>query len=125
MIVTGNAETTARDFSVKPTAAISPADAEALLVDLASVFLNSPDHAISEPDHDGSDGSKADGAEELPKPDEIYRALVEQIPAVIFMAHLDRGIGEAYVSPQIEATLGFSQEEWLEDPDSLVSADPS
>ena len=32
------------------------------------------------------------------------------------MAYLDRGIGEAYVSPQIEATLGFSQEEWLEDP---------
>ena len=32
------------------------------------------------------------------------------------MAYLDRGIGEAYVSPQIEAALGFSQEEWLEDP---------
>ena len=26
------------------------------------------------------------------------------------------GIGEAYVSPQIEAALGFSQAEWLEDP---------
>jgi PAS domain S-box-containing protein len=45
-----------------------------------------------------------------------YRALVEQIPAVIFMAYLDKGIGEAYVSPQIEAALGFSQQEWLEDP---------
>ena len=45
-----------------------------------------------------------------------YRALVEQIPAVVFMAYLDRGIGEAYVSPQIEAALGFSREEWLEDP---------
>ena len=32
------------------------------------------------------------------------------------MAYLDQGIGEAYVSPQIEATLGFSQKEWLEDP---------
>ena len=32
------------------------------------------------------------------------------------MAYLDQGIGEAYVSPQIEAALGFSQEEWLEDP---------
>ena len=32
------------------------------------------------------------------------------------MASLDRGIGETYVSPQIEATLGFSQAEWLEDP---------
>jgi PAS domain S-box-containing protein len=46
----------------------------------------------------------------------MYRALVEQIPAVVFMAHLERGIGEAYVSPQIQAALGFSQEEWLEDP---------
>jgi len=45
-----------------------------------------------------------------------YRALVEQVPAVIFMAHLDRGTAEAYVSPQIEAALGFSQQEWLEDP---------
>jgi AmiR/NasT family two-component response regulator len=33
--------------------------------------------------------------------DAKYRALVEQIPAVIFMAYLDKGIGEAYVSPQI------------------------
>ncbi len=39
-----------------------------------------------------------------------------KFPAVVFMAYLDRGIGEAYVSPQIEAALGFSQEEWLEDP---------
>jgi PAS domain S-box-containing protein len=45
-----------------------------------------------------------------------YRALVEQIPAIVFMAYLDKGIGEAYVSPQIEAALGFSQSEWLEDP---------
>lgn len=45
-----------------------------------------------------------------------YRALVEQIPAVVFMAYLDKGIGEAYVSPQIEAVLGFTQSEWLEDP---------
>jgi len=39
--------------------------------------------------------------------EERYRALVEQIPAVVFMAYLDKGIGEAYVNPQIE---------WLEDP---------
>ncbi|HEV7397418.1 MAG TPA: ATP-binding protein [Pyrinomonadaceae bacterium] len=45
-----------------------------------------------------------------------YRTLVEQIPAVVFMAYLDRGIGEAYVSPHIEALLGFTQEEWLNDP---------
>ena len=59
--------------------------------------------------------SKDDDAQ-LPNLEARYRALVEQIPAVVFMAYLDRGIGEAYVSPQIEAALGFSQEEWLEDP---------
>jgi len=46
----------------------------------------------------------------------MYRALVEQIPAVVFVAYLDRGMSEAYVSPQIESALGFSQEEWLGDP---------
>jgi PAS domain S-box-containing protein len=45
-----------------------------------------------------------------------YRSLVEQLPAVVFLVYLDRGIGEAYVSPYIEAALGFSQAEWLEDP---------
>src|SRR5277367_6873080 len=94
------------------TPSITPADAESLLVDLAAVFLN---NSVSQPD--AVDPFNGDGQEEqLPNAEAIYRALVEQIPAVIFMAHLDRGIGEAYVSPQIEASLGFSQEEWLEDP---------
>jgi hypothetical protein len=42
--------------------------------------------------------------------------LVEQIPAVVFMASFDEGAGEAYVSPQIESMLGFTQQEWLGDP---------
>ena len=45
-----------------------------------------------------------------------YRLLVEQLPAVTFMAALDEGINELYVSPQIETLLGFTQKEWLEDP---------
>jgi len=45
-----------------------------------------------------------------------YRALVEQIPAVTFIASLAGGISDIYVSPQIEALLGFTQEEWLSDP---------
>lgn len=53
---------------------------------------------------------------QLPHVEAKYRALVEQIPAVVFMAYLDEGIGEAYVSPEIETALGFSQSEWLEDP---------
>ncbi len=53
---------------------------------------------------------------ELPDLRDRYRILVEQIPAVVFMAFFDRGISEAYVSPQIERTLGFTQDEWLRDP---------
>jgi PAS domain S-box-containing protein len=45
-----------------------------------------------------------------------YRALVEQIPAVTFMAALDGSESALYVSPQIEELLGFSAKEWLDDP---------
>jgi PAS domain S-box-containing protein len=45
-----------------------------------------------------------------------YRTLVEQIPAVIFMAFLDQGFTQAYVSPYVETVLGFTQEQWLDDP---------
>jgi len=55
-------------------------------------------------------------SEPTPDPEARYRALVEQIPAVVFIADLDQCIGQAYISPHIEVTLGFSREEWLEDP---------
>jgi PAS domain S-box-containing protein len=53
---------------------------------------------------------------QLRKLEARYRSLVEGIPAVTFMAALDEGVNELYVSPQIEALLGFSQQEWLENP---------
>jgi len=45
-----------------------------------------------------------------------FRSLVEQIPAVTFMGELHADGHEFYVSPHIEALLGFTQEEWLSDP---------
>jgi PAS domain S-box-containing protein len=45
-----------------------------------------------------------------------YRTLLEQIPAVVFMALLEDGRSEAYVSPHIESVLGFTHEQWLDDP---------
>ncbi|OWK45319.1 PAS domain-containing hybrid sensor histidine kinase/response regulator [Fimbriiglobus ruber] len=45
-----------------------------------------------------------------------YKALVEQIPAVSFLAPLDGSTSELYVSPQIESLLGFTAEEWLSNP---------
>ncbi|MBX7222277.1 MAG: PAS domain S-box protein [Blastocatellia bacterium] len=47
---------------------------------------------------------------------DVYQILVELIPAVAFLAFIDKGVSEAYVSPQIERSLGFTQEEWLGDP---------
>jgi len=60
---------------------------------------------------------KEDQEEEFPKADAILsRSGRANSRRNLSWPHLDRGIGEAYVSPQIEASLGFSQEEWLEDP---------
>ncbi len=53
---------------------------------------------------------------QLRKMEARYRTLVEGIPAVTFMAPMDEGPGELYVSPQIEELLGFSQREWVENP---------
>src|SRR5580704_1983085 len=89
-------------------------DAEGTLKKLAGVFLESRFLAIQSAEEQTS--NEEDSNVESHDVDARYRALVEQIPAVVFMAYLDKGIGETYVSPQIEAALGFSQDEWLEDP---------
>lgn len=90
---------------------LSHPEAEAALHELASAFFQG--FTVN----GGTNGNRShDTQPEFPNLEAQYRALVEQIPAVVFMAYLDRGIGEAYVSPQIEAALGFKQEEWLEDP---------
>ena len=71
---------------------------------------------VSAPGSTNDIEAEKDAATGLPEGESMYRVLVEQIPAVVFIAYLDGGIGEAYVSPQIETSLGFSQEEWLADP---------
>jgi PAS domain S-box-containing protein len=88
-------------------------EAEQTLKGLAEVFFQGRAALL-----DPREGTQSDPqpASRVLNVEERYRALVEQIPAVVFMAYLDKGIGEAYVSPQIEAALGFSQREWLEDP---------
>ncbi len=92
------------------------AEAESVLLDLAQVFFASAaDRAAGAYSFTGNGREQTTDAQ-APNLEAKYRALLEQIPAVVFMAYLDRGISEAYVSPQIEAALGYSREEWLEDP---------
>jgi PAS domain S-box-containing protein len=89
-------------------------EAETVLTALASVFFPAASRSEGEP---GALLEQVGGGEqEWPGVEDIYRILVEQIPAVVFVAFLDKGLSEAYVSPQIEAALGFTQEEWLGDP---------
>ena len=54
--------------------------------------------------------------DELREAEAKYRTLVEQIPAITYIAVLDETGGTLYVSPQIETMLGFSQVEWMADP---------
>jgi PAS domain S-box-containing protein len=88
------------------------AEAGAILDQLASVFFPA-DASQQESSNAVSQTVQSEKGLDLVA---RYQTLVEQIPAVVFLAFLDRGIGEAYVSPQIETILGFSQEEWLNDP---------
>ena len=90
-------------------------EAEKALQELADVFFQQQTCA-ADLKVTGKTGSNRTSEAPSLNMEATYRALVEQIPAVVFMAYLDKGIGEAYVSPQIEAALGFSQREWLEDP---------
>ena len=57
------------------------------------------------------------GEEALRVSETKYRSLVEQIPAVIYIAELDEANTILYISPQIETLLGFSQAEYRDDPD--------
>jgi PAS domain S-box-containing protein len=46
-----------------------------------------------------------------------YRSLVERIPAIIYTAAMDETKTRLYVSPQVERILGFTQEEYLANPE--------
>jgi PAS domain S-box-containing protein len=95
---------------------VSVEDAEALLAEMAQAFsmILRPDGAPAGTPGDADRQTLAE--KQRWKAEARYRSLVEQIPAVTFMAALDEDLHEFYVSPQIEALLGFSQEEWLSNP---------
>jgi PAS domain S-box-containing protein len=63
-----------------------------------------------------SGGSDESPEQRLLSAEARFRTLVEQIPAVTFMAVLGEGQNEIYVSPHIENMLGYTQTEWLENP---------
>ena len=54
---------------------------------------------------------------ELHTAEERLRRLVEHLPAITYVQALDAAQTTLYVSPQIEASLGFARPEWTRDPD--------
>ncbi|MCC6501403.1 MAG: GAF domain-containing protein [Anaerolineales bacterium] len=54
--------------------------------------------------------------EALRKAEAEYRELVERLPAVVYTSELSETGVWHFVSPQIEALLGFTPEEWKADP---------
>jgi PAS domain S-box-containing protein len=96
---------------------LSYQQAESVLGDLARAFAGGgpgvKDPAVGRTAH--HDDVAAPG-ETRQSAEARYRSLVEKLPAVTFMAALDAGTNSLYVSPQIEALLGFTQKEWMEDP---------
>jgi diguanylate cyclase (GGDEF)-like protein/PAS domain S-box-containing protein len=49
-----------------------------------------------------------------------YRALIEEIPALTYVAWADESGSRAYVSPQLLTMTGYSPGEWLAEPDMWV-----
>jgi diguanylate cyclase (GGDEF)-like protein/PAS domain S-box-containing protein len=49
-----------------------------------------------------------------------YRRLVEQLPLVVYVDELTDNSANIYTSPQVEALLGYTVDEWISDPDLFV-----
>lgn len=54
--------------------------------------------------------------EELYRSEALYRSLIQQIPAITYLADDYEVGGLRYVSPQLERLLGYAPEEWLSVP---------
>ncbi|MGZ5316929.1 MAG: PAS domain-containing protein [Actinomycetota bacterium] len=55
--------------------------------------------------------------QELQSSEQRHRALVEQVPAIVYEMGPDDERHTLYVSPHVEALLGYSRQEWLDQPD--------
>ncbi len=56
----------------------------------------------------------------LAEAEATYRLLVEQLPAIVYRWSIDptgQTSGTTYISPQVESFLGYTPQEWADDPD--------
>ncbi len=60
--------------------------------------------------------------EQLRTAEERFRAIVEHIPAAIYLDAPDTSMQGLYVSPQIEEMIGVTPEEWTSKPEAWIEA---
>jgi diguanylate cyclase (GGDEF)-like protein/PAS domain S-box-containing protein len=70
----------------------------------------------SRKDSSGAEGARANGGLVAGGEAANYPELLDRIPAIIYVADAGHSGRWHYVSPQIQAILGFSPEEWCADP---------
>ncbi len=58
----------------------------------------------------------------LRKSEAKFRVLVDNLPTVVYQHTSGHASSMLYISPQIEALLGYTPEEWLADPKSLTNS---
>ena len=58
-----------------------------------------------------------ESAAELEEAQRRYKSLVETLPAVVFVDLIDEVATNIYTSPQSEAILGYTAQDWADDPD--------
>ncbi len=70
-------------------------------------------------------GERLRAQEALTREEAKFRLFIEKLPAVSYVAEPGNEGRWLFVSPQIEALLGYAQDEWLADPRALVHPPPS
>ena len=66
------------------------------------------------------DRAAVEEALELLQSDGVVKSLMEHLPAIVHIELPGGPAGDVYVSPQVEQTFGFTQEEWLAIPNMWV-----
>ena len=70
--------------------------------------------------HAGTMLATTQARRELERSESRYRSLVEHIPAVTYIDHVERRGPTVYMSPQIEELLGTKPDEWMRDDDGIM-----
>ncbi len=93
--------------------------------DGSTIWVRDSADVVSEPEHGlpawqgvlvDITGQKL-AEQEKQSADRRYRALVEQVPAIVYEMGPDDERHTLYVSPHVEEILGYSRKEWLDQPD--------